>query len=78
MARLIPVSEWAAQLFGEHAPHRNTLSRWARTGQIMPLPVKIGKHYYVKPTAQYYHADANKTQNKIERMTSGSPQTNRR
>jgi predicted site-specific integrase-resolvase len=51
--KLIPLSAWAAILFGQHAPHRNTLLRWTHEGKIYPMPKKIGKAWFVSPLAEY-------------------------
>jgi hypothetical protein len=51
--RYIPVSAWAALVFGEHAPHNNTLLRWVRDGRIQPQPKKIGRQWWAKPEAEY-------------------------
>jgi len=51
--KLIPLSAWAEEMFGEHAPHRNTLYNWRRGGWIVPAPIKIGRRYFVEPTAVY-------------------------
>ncbi|WP_318646707.1 excisionase [Variovorax sp. VRV01] len=32
---------------------RNTLRAWARSGQIVPAPLKIGRTYWVEPTAKH-------------------------
>lgn len=53
MPRLIPVSEWAVLVFGEHKPHPSTLLRWIHDGKIKPQPKKIGRTYFVAPTAEY-------------------------
>ncbi|MFM0732356.1 excisionase [Paraburkholderia sediminicola] len=51
--KLIPLEAWAKQVFGEYAPHRNTLYNWRRFGWIVPAPIKIGNRYFVEPTAVY-------------------------
>uniref|UniRef100_UPI003F4FDC50 excisionase n=1 Tax=Caballeronia sp. LjRoot34 TaxID=3342325 RepID=UPI003F4FDC50 len=59
MARLIPVSEWAVEMFGEkHRPHANTLLRWIHGGRIRPHPKKVGRTYFVEPSAEYFDATA--------------------
>ena len=59
MPRLIPVSEWAVEVFGEkHKPHANTLLRWIHDGRIRPQPKKVGCRYFVDPKAEYVEADA--------------------
>jgi len=52
-AKLIPLSEWAAKTYGEHAPNVDTLRRWARESLIYPRPVKHGRTYFVAPDATY-------------------------
>lgn len=48
----ITLSEWAARNFSP-APHRNTLTKWLGEGRIYPLPVFIGRAYYVDENARY-------------------------
>ncbi|MFJ9533334.1 excisionase [Herbaspirillum sp. NPDC101396] len=45
--------EWAKLVFGEFAPHRNTLHRWIRDGRIYPQPKMVGKNWFVSPAADY-------------------------
>jgi predicted site-specific integrase-resolvase len=40
-------------MFGEHAPHANTLLRWVHEGRIQPPPKKIGRKWWVVPSAEY-------------------------
>lgn len=49
----ISLETWAAQVYGDDAPHRNTLRRWAREGHLYPKPEKHGRSYYVAPHARY-------------------------
>lgn len=65
---LIPVREWAQQVFGEHAPHPNTLLNWIHGGKISPVPIKVGSRYFCKPSAHYVDPRAED----IERMVYGS------
>jgi hypothetical protein len=58
--KLIPLSVWAYDVFGEHAPHRNTLLNWVRNGKIVPFPVKVGRSYFVEPDARYFDPVAEK------------------
>lgn len=51
--RLIPLQVWAANMFGEHAPHANTLLRWTHEGRIQPQPRKISRRWWVSPGAEY-------------------------
>jgi hypothetical protein len=48
----VTLAAWAARHF-EQPPVENTLRIWARQGRIVPTPVKIGRAYYVEPTAQH-------------------------
>ena len=66
-AQLIPVSNWASAVFGEHRPHANTLLRWIQNGRIKPQPKKVGRTYFCRPNAEYVDPEADK----IERMASG-------
>ncbi|WP_145762150.1 excisionase [Variovorax atrisoli] len=52
MSRKITLTAWAAQQF-DPPPAENTLRIWARTGRIVPAPTKIGRTYYVEPTARH-------------------------
>jgi hypothetical protein len=51
--RLVPIAAWASMVFGEHAPHSNTLLRWVHDGRIQPQPTWIGRKWFVKPDAEY-------------------------
>ncbi|MCC8396323.1 hypothetical protein LJ656_27410 [Paraburkholderia sp. MMS20-SJTR3] len=51
--KLIPLEVWAREMFGELAPHRNTLLNWRRNARIWPLPIKVGGRYFVSPDAEY-------------------------
>ena len=51
--RLIPLHVWANNMFGEHAPHANTLLRWTHEGRIQPQPRKISRRWWVSPGAEY-------------------------
>lgn len=51
--RLVPVTAWAATVFGEHAPHPNTLRRWVHDGRFYPPAKKIGRTWWVTPDAEY-------------------------
>lgn len=53
MPSYLILSEWAQAKYGAHAPHINTLRRWVREGRIFPQPQKVGKTYFVLPTAEY-------------------------
>lgn len=48
----ILMRDWAAKNFSP-APCRNTLSNWIKAGRISPMPVFIGRAYYVEETAKY-------------------------
>lgn len=51
--RLVPLREWAAIVFGVHAPHPSTLLRWVHEGRIQPQPRRIGRTWWVAPAADY-------------------------
>ncbi|HWW99642.1 excisionase [Collimonas sp.] len=51
--KLVPLKKWAEIMFGEFAPHPNTLHRWVHEGRISPRPQIVGKNWFVKPTAEY-------------------------
>jgi predicted site-specific integrase-resolvase len=51
--RLVPLAEWAKLVFGQFAPHANTLLKWTHEGRIHPQPKKVGKNWFVAPTAEY-------------------------
>lgn len=51
--RLVPVAVWASIVFGEHAPHANTLHRWVHDGRIYPPAKKVGRKWFVTPAAEY-------------------------
>ena len=65
--KLIPVSVWAEEMFGDYAPARNTLLSWIKNGKITPAPIKVGRRYFCKPDARYFDAFTEK----IRRMTGG-------
>jgi len=48
----ILLKDWAARNF-DPAPCRNTLGNWIRSGRIYPLPVFIGRAYWVEESAKY-------------------------
>lgn len=48
----VTLKEWAASRFSQ-PPHEKTLRRWARELLIFPPPKKVGRTYYVEPTAEY-------------------------
>lgn len=52
-AQYIPLRIWTKLLFGDYAPHENTRLRWVHDGRIYPLPVKVGKTWYVRKDAEY-------------------------
>lgn len=51
--RYVLLQEWAAAVFGERAPHQNTLLRWIHDGRIQPSARKIGRRWWVVPGAEY-------------------------
>ena len=48
----ISLVKWAAQQF-DPPPADRTLRLWVRQGRIVPAPVKIGRAYWVEPTARH-------------------------
>lgn len=50
--RYITLAEWAALMFSK-VPHANTLNRWVHEGRIQPQPMKVGRAWLVKPSAEY-------------------------
>ncbi|MBU9823903.1 excisionase [Rahnella perminowiae] len=53
MARLIPLYEWAIEEFGDHAPCKVTLSRYAKFGMIYPPALKVGRSWMVEKDARF-------------------------
>lgn len=50
--KLITLEEWDRLTFSK--PHSlSTLRAWARSGNIVPRPRKIGRQYFVPQTAEY-------------------------
>jgi hypothetical protein len=47
----IPLRDWAAKRYSPIPPDF-TLRRWARDGEIVPAPEKVGKFYYVDERAE--------------------------
>lgn len=64
--RLIPLQEWAIETFGKHAPHRHTLRNWVNSGKIRPMPIKVGRSYFVSPDARYVDPAAEEIQRMID------------
>ncbi|WP_161788578.1 excisionase [Burkholderia paludis] len=65
--KLIPLSVWAEQTFGQYAPHRNTLLNWVRNAKLFPMPIKVSGTYFVEPNTEYIDPVAQK----IRRMVNG-------
>lgn len=51
--KLLPLEDWARNIYGEHAPSKCTLRRWIRGDLILPRPKKHGRAYFCEPTARY-------------------------
>lgn len=51
MSKKIPLADWAEQHY-DPPPSAWTLRQWARAGQIVPAPEKVGKSYYVSVDAK--------------------------
>jgi len=47
----VSLSKWADRF--DPKPHANTRRNWVRLEKIVPPPVKIGREYYVEPTARH-------------------------
>lgn len=56
--KYITLAEWASRTYGENQPHVNTLRRWARDGTIIPKPFKMGREFYVVPSARHVNEPA--------------------
>ena len=52
-ARLITLDRWASENYGEAAPSKRTLIRWAKNDMIQPPAEKHGRTYFVIPDAHY-------------------------
>ena len=52
-AQFLTLDRWATEVYGEAAPKRRTLIRWAKQALIQPPPQKHGKCYFVVPWARY-------------------------
>lgn len=50
----IPVTRWAAMVYGEYAPSPYALRRWIQKGRIQPPPRWIRGRWHVVPTAIYH------------------------
>ncbi|KVR46376.1 hypothetical protein WM11_31450 [Burkholderia ubonensis] len=64
--KLIPLHVWAEQMFGDYAPHRHTLRNWIKNGKIHPVPIKVGRSYFVSPDAEYFDAVADEIRRIVE------------
>ncbi len=53
----IKIQEWASARYSP-PPSLWVLRRWARDGEIHPMPEKVGKHYYVREDARRITAPA--------------------
>jgi predicted site-specific integrase-resolvase len=47
----ISLRQWAQRF--SPAPADRTLRLWVAKGRIVPAPIKIGREYYVEPTAAH-------------------------
>ena len=61
----VPLETWGRQHF-DPPPSLWTLRAMARTGKIQPVPVKVGKAYYVNPDARV--VDPNRRLTLLERL----------
>lgn len=53
MARLISLYEWAIEEFGNAAPGKATLCRYAKFDMIYPPAIKVGWHWMVEKDARF-------------------------
>lgn len=54
MGQLVPLMEWASSPKGfKYPPAPATLHRYAKTGQIIPAPIKQGSKWIVDENAKY-------------------------
>lgn len=53
MARLLPLYEWAIEEFGDAAPGKATLCRYAKFGMIYPPALKVGCRWMVEKDARF-------------------------
>lgn len=51
--RLIPLTRWLTEQYGDAAPSLNTARRWCREDLIYPPAEKHGRMYFVRPDARY-------------------------
>jgi predicted site-specific integrase-resolvase len=58
VSKRITLPAWAERNF-EKVPHRITLERWARLGNIQPPPVKVGRAWMVSSDAKYVDRHGN-------------------
>ncbi|MGK8202919.1 excisionase [Burkholderia cenocepacia] len=56
---------WAEEMFGEHMPHRHTLRNRVNSEKIHPIPIKVGRPYFVSPDARYVDPVADEIQNMV-------------
>jgi hypothetical protein len=56
----VTLPTWAAAQW-DPAPSVDRLRRWARNGNISPPPQKVGREYYVLPTARYVDRNGRST-----------------
>lgn len=52
-SRFVTLQEWAATMFGDAAPHYNTLLRWVHERRIQPQPKKMGRRFWLVRDAEY-------------------------
>lgn len=57
MARLITLYEWAIEEFGDHAPCKATLNRYAKCGMIHPPALKVGRFWMVEKDSRFVGSD---------------------
>ena len=53
MARLVLLSVWAEEEFGDPVPTPSMLSKYAKNGMIYPPAQKVGRSWRVEKTARF-------------------------
>ena len=53
MSRMVDLEEWAKHEFGDEAPSRRTLHKYAKSHMMVPPALKVGKKWMVDRNARY-------------------------
>lgn len=74
VSKPISLATWGATL-RDPPPSERTLRRWRERGNILPQPKKIGRGYFVMPTARYIDpSDPNYLEEVARALSESSPQ----